>query len=283
MSETLAELGHGLEIWKVGIDEAREQDQNARVMMKNAFEHLTRTIGRDSRLEQLPFLAATDAGLFIVGGHHRIRAARTAELDHYFALVDTTNLSQDEITAKQLAHNAIQGDDDEEILARLYESIKSVDARIESFIDADAIAERISVEVANLDVGLDYRTALITFLPYEKTRFEGALEKLVVEISRETDAIYMAELDQLEQFKEMLKRVGKEYEVRATGTQLATIAGIVEEHLGIPPDPDDEYVPVRKALGSGMIHQDDVDKIRRAIKKTGTLSALVDEWETNNG
>lgn len=275
MPEKIAELGEGLELWKVGIDEAREQDVNARVLAKNKFEHLARTLAKDKRLEQLPLLAMTKKrGLEIVSGHHRVRAARTAGLDHYFALVDVTDLTPDQIKAKQLAHNALQGDDDEEILRRIYESIQDVDARIESAIDGDALAERIRVEVPNMDMGMEYKTALITFLPYEMDRFERAVEILIVEANRDEKKFYLAELKLVEVWKRVMARVGKEYEVRAMGTQMVRIAAIVEEYFGKEPSIEEEYLPVRDAVGVGMLTAVDHRTVKDAVKKAGGLVEL---------
>jgi hypothetical protein len=57
MGERLIELEGGLEIWRVDIDEAREQDVNARAMPPQMFERLSKTIESDRRMESLPFLA----------------------------------------------------------------------------------------------------------------------------------------------------------------------------------------------------------------------------------
>lgn len=275
MTEKLATLEEGLELWKVGIDEAKEQDQNARVMAKNKFEHLARTIGKDKRLEQLPLLAKSKKrGLEIVSGHHRVRGARTAGLDHYFALVDVTELTEDQVKAKQLAHNALQGEDDEEILRRIYESIMDVDARIESAIDGDALADRIQIDIPNMDMGMEYRTALITFLPYEMDRFERAVELLLVESSRPEAKMYQTELKLLETWKRVMARVGKEYEVRAMGTQMVRIAAIVEAHLGKESPVDEEVLPVRDAVGVGMLSLEEHRIVKEAVKKAGSLVTL---------
>src|SRR6266699_1322539 len=46
-----------------------------------------------------------------ISGHHRTRAATAAGLSELFVLVDVTGLSRSQIAAKQLAHNAIEGQD----------------------------------------------------------------------------------------------------------------------------------------------------------------------------
>lgn len=109
--EVVLELGQGLEIWKIHVDRLREQDVNARAMTRPMFDRLTQTIGRDQRLESLPLCAVVDDHVEIVSGHHRVRGARAADVQVIHAIVDVSGLTPDQVKAKQLAHNAIAGED----------------------------------------------------------------------------------------------------------------------------------------------------------------------------
>jgi hypothetical protein len=279
MSEVIAALGEGLEIWKVSVDDLREQDVNARVMSKRMFEHLAQTIGKDKRLESLPLVAKTARGVEIVSGHHRVRAARQAGVTDIHAIVDVTGLTDDEIKAKQLAHNAIAGVDDEQVLAKLYESIKDVNARIESFIDPEQIESisRMTVPPPKMDVGVDYRHALITFLPYEKARFEKNVEALIEALPGKDATIYLNELKMLDRWREVTKLTGREYDIRATGTVLAQMARIVEEHLGVPSDIPDEPVPIRAALGTALLDPETAKLLKQAIRKAGGIREMAEQ------
>ncbi len=113
------ELGGGLELRFVHVDVLLEQDVNARTMTPDMFQRLQETVGRDQRLESLPFCAETAKGVEIVSGHHRVRAARAAQVSTIPVIVDVTGLTPSQIKAKQLAHNAIAGYDDPDALARL--------------------------------------------------------------------------------------------------------------------------------------------------------------------
>src|SRR5262249_25601288 len=117
--QRVLELGSGLELWRVPPSALREQDVNARSMPKAMFERLAQTIGGDKRLESLPLCAKTERGLELISGHHRTRAATAAGLTEMFTLVDVTGLSRSQIAAKQLAHNAIEGTDNEQLLAEI--------------------------------------------------------------------------------------------------------------------------------------------------------------------
>lgn len=255
-----------MEIWPVHIDELREQDVNARSQPKAMFDRLAATIRRDKRLEALPLIAVTDLGLEIVSGHHRVRASRAAELTEIYALVDTSGLTSDQIKAKQLAHNAIQGSDDPQLLARIYQSIEDVEARLETFIDSSEVEMDLpKVKLDGLTLGMEYRTALITFLPYELEMFERALKAVEVHLSADYKVTYLAELALLERWKQMLRRVGKEYDIRAIGTIVARIATIVLEALG--EEVEEDAVPRRDLFGMSAIPNSAAQVIRQAIDK----------------
>jgi len=193
VSEKLLDLGQGLELWRIDIDTLLEQDENARVMSRAMFKRLEDTIGRDKRLGALPFCAATDKGIEIVSGHHRIRAAREAGLSEVHAIVDVTGLSKDQIRAKQLAHNSISGEDDEQVLARIYSKIADVEARLESFIDPKVVEKAIQkAKAIAMDLNLSYRMVVITFMPIEYDRFVEAADKVQRHISVVEKAIQKA-------------------------------------------------------------------------------------------
>ena len=132
--EKIVDLYEGMSIWKVNIERCRERDKNARIMDKETFDRLTQTIAEDERLESLPFgyVKANPSGnkeFFIVSGHHRIRAARSANITEIFVLVAEEDMTEDQIKSKQLAHNALAGADDPQVLREIYESISDLDEK----------------------------------------------------------------------------------------------------------------------------------------------------------
>lgn len=252
-AEALLDLGQGLQIWKVHVDELHEQPINARGMPKAMMDRLTSTIGRDQRLESLPFVALTDGRLEIVSGHHRVRSARAGQLSEIFAIVDVSGLTPDQIRAKQLSHNAIQGEDNPQLIAKIYEAIGDVSARLETFIDPKSLEMDFEkVTIPNIDIHPDFRTALIVFLPYDFDRFERAVEKVIVQLSADHDVAYLADIELLERWKAVLRKVGIEYEIRSTGTVLSRMADIVLEHLG-ENLPEGELTPLRDVVGTASI------------------------------
>src|ERR1039458_8020783 len=184
-------LGNGLELWKLPVSILREQDANARSMPKAMFERLAQTIGRDKRLESLPLCAKTERGLEIISGHHRVRAATAAGISEMYVLVDVTGLTHSQIAAKQLAHNAIEGQDNDQLLAEIYRQIEDAESKLEAFIDQKLDIELPKVKIEGLDVEIDFKMVLLVFLPRVKDRLDRAVEYLRSSGPR-LDGVYIA-------------------------------------------------------------------------------------------
>jgi len=228
----LVELGEGLELWKIDVALLLEQDLNARVMTTEMFNHLSRTIGSRKALESFPFCALTGKGLELVSGHHRVRAARKAEILEIWVIVDVTGLTPDQIKAKQLAHNSIQGSDNEEILYKIFNAIADAEYRIEAYImpDLSAIDKKIRLESKDLDISLDHVTIALTFLPSEYEVFKKAIGE--IEAFQGCEDIYLAQKEEYELLRDVLNKVGGKYNIRAAPTIFAKMADIVNEALG---------------------------------------------------
>lgn len=267
MPDRLLDLGAGLAIYRVQVDDLKEQEVNARAMTKQAFDRLAKTIGKQGRLESLPFCALADDVIEILSGHHRVRAARAAGLTTLHVIVDETGLDRSAIRSRQLAHNAIAGEDDPQLVARIYSAIEDVEARLESFIDPRVVEVDIPrVPLPPLDLGLEFRTVLLTFLPTQAERFDLAAEKVAAELSRDNDENWLADLELLERWQEVMRRVGREYEVRMMGAVMERIAAIVLDALGGDPyAADEEVVPLRDLFGASVIPKDAADVIQHAI------------------
>ena len=263
MSERMLNLGRGLEIWKVHLDELREQDVNARVMPVKMFERLTATIHKDGRLESLPFVALNESGgLEIISGHHRTRAARSAGVNEIYVIVDTTILSKDKIKAKQLAHNSIQGNDNAQIVKQIYQDIQDADSKLEAFIDSNIDIEVPKVKINDITLDVDMKQILVVFLPTQAELFEKAAEKIVGDY----DELYVAENKVIEPFIKAVKRVSNEYDIRSMGTVFTRMAEITNEYMGEELD-EQERVAVRDLFGTAYIPKEAAETVVEAIKK----------------
>jgi ParB-like nuclease domain len=269
----LLELGNGLELWVAHVDDLHEQELNAQAMAAGQFERLTATIERDARLESLPFCALTDPAdgpddpgwpgrIEIVSGHHRTRAARAAGVDYIHFLLDVTGLSRDQIRAKQLAHNALHGESEAQLVRRIYEQIADVDARLEAYVapeEVEVAPER--VPLPDLDLDLAYRAVLITFLPTQFARLERAIGQILAQVDLKRDAVYLVDEQLLDGWRAITSRLRKEYDARALSVVVSKLIDAAAETLGIdgrdPADIDPAaYVPLAEVLGTAVVPPD---------------------------
>ena len=225
----------GLMLLLVDADRLWEQDENARTMSRGMFNQLTQNIKIRGALESVVFTALTTKGVEIVSGHHRIRSLRAAKkLDKTInmqipILVDISGLTRSEIRAKQLAHNSISGEDDPQMLRRIYLQIKSADLRLQTFIDETKlnIAELDKVKVTPLLAGFDFEHVKLFFLPTQMADFESAMKML----DGTEDKVYLATKDTFLKFADAVSETMEKEDIRSIGTALAYMSEIVLAHF----------------------------------------------------
>ena len=263
--QKILELGNGLELWKVHPSTLREQDVNARAMSKAMFERLAQTIARDKRLESLPLCAKTEKGLEIISGHHRVRAATAAGISEMFVLVDVTGLTRSQIAAKQLAHNAIEGQDNEQLLAEIYRQIEDAESKLEAFIDEKLDIEIPKVKIEGLDIEIDFKTVLLIFLPRVKERLDRAIEYLRSNGQR-LDGIYIASDTDYAPLQRAVQAIHDEYDIRVVADIIGKMADLVLQTSGVAVE-DPERVHLKDIFGTAWVPKEAASVIRDAVQK----------------
>ena len=231
---SLQVLPEGLALRYVAVDDIREQDLNAQSMTKAMFDQLVSNIGEAGVLESIP-LCATVAGegdqIWMVSGHHRLRAARAAGQTHMLILIYEA-LTWDRVRSKQLAHNSIAGTSDPELIKRIWEQIDDVKARFESFIDPrmfDNIPPAVSFKPVDVNMQNFAKTVVIAFLPVQHSDFEAAVEACLPK--GDVDKVYLAHQEHYEAWMEALRKVREDLDIVAIPTALAAMARLAVERL----------------------------------------------------
>ena len=230
MAERICEAGENLEIWRVHLDETREQELNARYMPPEMMDRLSDNIRKEGRLESLPFCVKRGEVFEVVSGHHRLRAARSAGIMETLLLVDTRDLDRSQIVAKQLAHNAIDGEDDKEILKRLFAEMKRVDDILESFVDPKSLdfeAAAQPVDLSNVKLEFPFKTMTLTFLPEQMEKFDDLFKA----IPKDAQVVGVAHVALFDRFREALLALGKVEDIRSIGAMLAYMVEITEGYV----------------------------------------------------
>lgn len=279
--EIVYDMGGGLVIAKVGIDKVKEQDINARIMKNEMQDQLTANIAKRGQLESLPLLVEKDGKLEIISGHHRIKSARAAGLKEIIVIIDISGLTRSQIAAKQLAHNAISGFDDESTLREIVKMITDVDDMIESFVGKDILEEPLEQYEKMLSpaVQFDFRNVTFTFLPHQVRDMEALIKSLEV---TSPEIIGVAPFEQCKRFIDTLSRYQKFEDIRNVGAAIHSMIEMANEKMNsVGYDENGEWTYLAKLFGSNAIPADAANIIQQAIKKAekeGTVTSK-NRWQ----
>ena len=269
MAEFICEAGNNLELWRVSLDELREQDKNARIQPPEMFNRLGENIKKEGRLESLPFVVKKGDRFDIISGHHRTRAARKAELKEIIVLADNRELDKSQIRAKQIAHNAIDGYDDEETLKEMFEEINTIDDMIEAYLDPEDldIPEPLDdVKLSDVKADFIWRYVLFAFLPKQMKEFN----ELCSEMPADNDLIGVCDIKIFEQFKEAARKLGLAKNIKSVGAIIAKMVEITDKYLKVynkkNENNNDEKFILSEVFPC-LIKKEDIDLINN-IKKT---------------
>ena len=266
-TQKIVSLSEGLEIWRVELNDLYEQDKNARSMTPETFDRMVENIKGRGELESLPLVhLASDEKFYIISGHHRARAARSAELKTIPVLVDTTGLNHSQVVSKQLAHNSIQGMDDRQLLSQLYQEMSTIDDMLASHLDPkDLDLDATFKGITPVEIRLDFtgRTVVFAFLPSQKDHFNELAER----IPKDADFIGTASEEMHKSFVQTLNRVGIECEIRSVGAMVSKMTDLVAKWLGDEVE-DDTAVPLGSLFGRTAVPATTAKIIEEAIEMT---------------
>ncbi len=235
INETMAQLSKqifppGVRFYYAEVDELQEQGLNAQSMPQSMFEQLVHNIAEAGLLESVPLCVRVDGRIYIISGHHRVRAARAAKVTHITVLL-YEELDESRVKAKQLAHNSIAGQSDPQLVKRIWEQIRDVQARFEAFIDPRLfkdIPKPVKFKPADVDMKALQKSVLVVFLSSQKVDFDRALAALP---STEVDQVYLAARETYDAWREALQRVREEMDIIAIPTAMAEMARLAMQAL----------------------------------------------------
>lgn len=266
--EVVADMGAGLVIAKVKLTDFREQDINARIMKTEMQKQLTDNIKKRGQLESLPFCALIDNRIEIISGHHRIRSAKDSQvLTEIFVILDATGLRRSQVAAKQLAHNAISGFDDQSTLKEIAKLIDDVDDMLESYIGKEIIGEPMAEleKLLSPKVEFDWKNITFTFLPHQVKDLEKLLSVLQ---SVGPDFLGVADISQHEEFIGTITKYQQFANVKNTGAAIYAMVKATESLFeDLEFDESQEWVQLSNLLGSPAIPKEAADIIEEALKK----------------
>ncbi len=279
----IADMGFGLIIAQVPAECIREQDINARIMKNEMQKQLTDNIKKRGQLETLPFCALTKEGtrIEIISGHHRVRSGKDAGIKEFFVILDVSGLNRSKIAAKQIAHNAISGFDDQSTLKEIANMLEDVDDMIESYAGKDILAEPIAELEKYLapSVEFSWKNMVFTFLPHQIDDFQKFIDVLD---NLKPDFIGVADI---ELYKPLLEEIAKYQQfsnIKNIGAAIYAMIKCTEEMLcNIGYTEGSEWVQLTGIFGSSAIPEESAQVIKQAIKKAETEGTITSKnrWQ----
>lgn len=279
--EVIYDMGSGLIIAKVPLDKVKEQDINARIMKNEMQDQLTTNIKKRGQLESLPLFCLVGERIEIISGHHRVKSARAAGMKEIIAIVDVSGLSRSKIAAKQLAHNAISGFDDDSTLREIVKMIDDVDDMIESFVGKDILEEPLEQydKMLSPAVQFDFKTVVFSFLPHQVKDMDVLVKNLE---TTAPEIIGVAPYEQCKQFIETLSKYQKFTDIRNVGAAIHSMIQSVNEKMDDAGfDEEEDWTYLTKLFGSNAVPGESAQVIQQAIKKAekeGTVTSK-NKWQ----
>lgn len=218
---------------KVDVNLIDEAEDNANRMTDEDFAALCDNIGL-SGLSSVPCCYRKENGRFVmISGHHRLRACKKL---HYKTMgilwVDEAELSRDEIIAIQLSHNSLHGEDDKNILKKLFSQIQSVDFKKFAHINMEEIKPVSSEGLSLFAMKENYTISIILY----NNSVEN-IEELIVDIreaSKSSDVVLLADQDPNEEwYLNLIKSIRKEYHIKSTNVAFSKILELAAKQMRI--------------------------------------------------
>lgn len=220
--------------WKyeqVDISLIDEADMNANEMTGEDFAALCDNIEK-SGLSSVPCCYKKQNGRFVmISGHHRLRACKKLRYTKIGILYcDEEELTKDEIIAIQLSHNSLHGEDNKNILKKLFEQIQTIEFKKFAHINIDEIAP---VDTNGIDISVmkDTFTFSIVLYPNSFDALDGLFGD-IREQSKKSDVILLADRDPNEEMLLRLQKgIGDQFNIKSPAVCFAKLLDLAKERL----------------------------------------------------
>ena len=179
---------------------------NARFMKPATFRRLVENIRRDGCLTSLPLVATIEgeAPLYVASGNHRVQAAIEAGLESSPCIRIKAPISRERFVAIQLAHNAIEGEDDPNVLKQLYDELdlefKEYSGLTDEAFDADEMTVTTLAGVSAL-----YQDVTIAFIADDAEALKDFFARAEA-LDKKQQPIYTAERRDFDDFFDAVVR-----------------------------------------------------------------------------
>jgi hypothetical protein len=220
--------------YKLYLAKAEEIDfleKNARFMNKEQFASLTNNVKKDGGLTSIPLCYKQESGrLLVLSGNHRIKAAIEAGNREFLVLLIDKPMSKQQLVAIQLSHNAIEGQDDEQILKELWQSIDELEASIYAGLSTELIEKLNSTDFITIsEQRVLFKEINFLFLPEEIEELKSICEGIIE--SAKGKEIFAGRITEYADILDGIIAVKQSQKVINTTLAFFAMARVVREYL----------------------------------------------------
>lgn len=258
------------EIVKINPRDIKLLKVNARYMKPEEYEKLVSNIKKDGQLTSVPFCFYNDNHeVEVLSGNHRVMASIDAGLDKIEIMLCKNKLSKEQALAIQLSHNSISGQDDEELLRKLYGELESLEYKEYSGLADEFINYCKEIEKDFKVPALSYQALNLLFLPEEIEEIKQVLENISDLLS--SNHILSSKKD-YDNYLESTTTISKCLNIKNPSTTFLAMIRLAKENIDklkavALNNEDINYIPLSIILGRSDINKDDAMIIDKALNK----------------
>ena len=206
----------------IDVSQIRESDINPQVIGEKEFGRLVKTLKRDGTLTSTTLLFEEAPDKYrCVSGHHRIKAARKANINQIPAII-IRDVDESTLTRLQLQHNDIHGEPDKDLVLQLQQFIEGEERELVNFIGDDFI---IKEDVFDTKIVL-YEYVIFCLLPESKEEFKQIIDEISIETNTENYLIEKEDYQALKVYLTEAFRAG----FKTPGKALRRMLDVVNNH-----------------------------------------------------
>lgn len=202
--------------------------KNARYMSKPMFDQLSENIKDDGFLSSVPLCQELKNGRFeVLSGNHRVQAAIRAGLERILIIVIPPQ-SHSHKVAIQLSHNALEGEDDSDLLADIWSGIIDWDDKLYSGLDSEFFEELDPVEFQAFSSSRpETRRIVLWFLSEEVETLDALLRE--ADAAAVSDDFYLVPAQKFDELFNALISIKKLHNIKNTATAFMWLMNQLKE------------------------------------------------------
>lgn len=258
------------EIIKIDPRDIKLLKVNARYMKPEEYEKLVSNVKKDGQLTSVPFCFYNENHeIEVLSGNHRVMASIDAGLNEIEVMLCKDKLSKEQALAIQLSHNSIAGQDDEELLKKLYGELESLEFKEYSGLTDEFINYCKEIEKDFKVPTLSYQALNLLFLPEEIEEIKQVFESISDLLS--SNHILSNKKD-YDNYLESTTTISKCLNIKNPSTTFLTMIRLAKENIYKLKElalnnEDIDYIPLSTILGRSDINKDDAMIIDKALNK----------------